>query len=87
MTITLTPEQEKIITEQIGSGHYRSPEDVITQSLGMLNGQEQFIRTNTAELRDAISSGIHQIKRGEVVDGREAIANLKEKLRRPQQGE
>lgn len=73
MTITLTAEQEKIIQEQIGSGHYHSPEDVISQSLGMLSAQEEFIRCNIAELRDAIRTGTEQVKRGDVVDGPKAI--------------
>lgn len=80
MTVTLTAEQEKFITEQVGSGHYRSAADVIAQSLGMLRAQEDFIRSNAAELREKIASGVEQIRRGEVVDGKAAIQNLREKL-------
>jgi putative addiction module CopG family antidote len=81
MTITLTAEQEKIIQEQIGSGNYHSPEDVIGQSLGMLRAQEEFIRSNTAKLRDAIREGLDEIKRGEVVDGPAAITMHMERLK------
>lgn len=87
MTVTLTPEQEKFIEEQLKDGHYRSANDVITQSLGMLQAQELFIETNLSELREKIAVGLGQISRGEVVDGRAAIRNLREKLRKREAGQ
>jgi hypothetical protein len=47
----------------------------------MLRAQEEFIRSNAAELREKIASGMEQIRRGEVVDGRTAIRNPQVKLR------
>lgn len=81
MTVTLTAEQEKFIAEQVGSGHYHSADDVIAQSLGLFRAQEEFLRLNAAELREKIAGGMEQIRRSEVVDGKEAIQNLREKLR------
>jgi hypothetical protein len=46
----------------------------------MLRAQEEFIRSNAAELREKIAAGLEQIRRGEVVDGRTAIRNLRGKL-------
>ncbi len=86
MTVTLTAEQEQFIAEQLKSGHYQSAGDVIAQSLGMLRAQEEFIRTNTAELREKLAVGIEQIRRSEVVDGKTAIQNLREKLHRRERG-
>lgn len=83
MTVTLTAEQEQFIAEQMKHGHYRSASDVITQSLGMLRDQEEFIRTNTAELREKIATGLEQIRRGETVDGRTALRSLRAKLHQP----
>ncbi len=80
MTVTLTAEQEKFIAEQLAGDFYHSATDVIAQSLGMLRAQEEFIRSNAAELREKIATGMEQIRRGEVVDGRTAIRNLQEKL-------
>ena len=86
MTVTLTPEQEKFIAEQLKSGFYRSAEDIIAQRLGMLQAQEMFIDKNVSELREKIASSADQILRGEVVDGRSAIQNLREKLRKREAG-
>ena len=54
MTVTLTVEQEQFIAKQLKGGHYRSVDDVIAQSLGMLRAQEEFIRANAAELREEL---------------------------------
>ncbi len=80
MTVTLPAEQEKFVAEQLAGGHYRSAADVIAQSLGMLRAQEEFIRSNATELREKIAAGMEQIRRGEVVDGKAAIRNLRGKL-------
>ena len=86
MTVTLTAEQEQFITEQLKDGHYRSATDVVARSLGMLRAQEEFIRSNSAELREKIASGMDQIRRGEVVDGRTAIQHLRKKLHQRKRG-
>ena len=36
MRVTLTAEEEQLIAEQLKDGHYRSADDVVAQSLGML---------------------------------------------------
>lgn len=36
MTINLTPEQEKIVKEELKSGHFRSTEELISRALGAL---------------------------------------------------
>jgi len=86
MTVTLTPELEQFVAEQLKTGHYRSAEDVIAQSLGMLRAQEEFIETNAAELREKIAVGLDQIRKGHVVDGRKAMQSLREKLQRRETG-
>ena len=80
MTVTLTAEQEQFVAEQLKSGHYQSAGDVVAQSLGMLQAQEEFIRSNTEELREKIAAGLEQIRRGETVDGPTAVQNLRTKL-------
>jgi hypothetical protein len=52
----------------------------------MLRAQEEFIRSNATELREKIASGVEQIRRGEVVEGKAAIQNLREKLHQRERG-
>ena len=82
MTVTLTAEQEQFIAEQLKGGHYRSADDVVAQSLGMLRAQEEFIRENAAELKEKIAVGMEQIRRGEVLEGETVFNHLLEKNRR-----
>jgi hypothetical protein len=44
--------------------------------------QEKFIRENTTQLREMISVGLGQIKRGETLDGPAAIEKLRQNLPR-----
>jgi antitoxin ParD1/3/4 len=86
LTVALTAEQEQFIAEQLKSGHYHSAADVVAQSLGRLRAQEEFIRSNAAELREKIASGLDQIQRGQTVDGKTAIQGLREELRQRKSG-
>ena len=41
MTIQLKPEQERIIQEEIRSGHFRSPDEVLDHALAALRERSQ----------------------------------------------
>ncbi|MBI5085234.1 MAG: hypothetical protein HZB13_11625 [Acidobacteria bacterium] len=41
MTITLKPDQERIIQEEIRNGHYGSPDEVLDHALAALRAQEE----------------------------------------------
>ena len=41
MNITLTPEQERIVRDELKSGHFRTAEDVISHALEALREKEQ----------------------------------------------
>ena len=74
MNITLNPEREEFLAEQIiKRGHYKSHEEVIGQNLEFLRQQEEFIRQNLEESRKEIDIGIKAADRGELVDGEEVF--------------
>jgi antitoxin ParD1/3/4 len=77
MTITLTPELEKFVAEQIKNGAYRSIDDIIVQSLGMLQAKEEYER-RLAELRGEVDRGLEQAKRGELLDADEVFEKIME---------
>lgn len=41
MTINLTPEQERIVSDALKSGHFRTAEEVISQALVALRDKER----------------------------------------------
>ena len=58
MTITLTSEQEKIISERVESGAYKSAHEVIAASLSLLKAREE----GKDALRQEIMRGITDIE-------------------------
>jgi Arc/MetJ-type ribon-helix-helix transcriptional regulator len=75
--ITLKPEHERIIQEEIQSGHFRSPDEVLDHALAALREKESRLRTavvseervrraqtaaaNIRELRKGLSLGGQKI--------------------------
>ena len=52
MTITLNPEQERIIDEEIKSGHFRTPDEVLDQALAALREKKQARREAVRRIRE-----------------------------------
>lgn len=57
MTITLTPEQEQIIQEQITSGKYSDPSDLISQALQLLLERDKANKKLESLLIEGLDSG------------------------------
>jgi putative addiction module CopG family antidote len=49
MNINLTPEQEKIIREELNSGHFRNVEEVIAEALQALREKERNCDVSAAD--------------------------------------
>ena len=66
MTVTLTTDQEKFITERMSRGGYSSPEKILDEGLKLIRAKEEY-QGRLVELRREIQIGIEQINRGKVV--------------------
>lgn len=51
MTIQLKPEQERIIQEEIRSGHFQSPDEVLDHALAALRAKSNLVQSATAPPR------------------------------------
>jgi antitoxin ParD1/3/4 len=80
MTVTLTAEQEKFIAERLRRGEYPSAEIIVSEGLKLVQAKEEHEK-QLARLRAEINLGLEDIKRGNVLDGREVFARLLEKNR------
>ncbi len=65
MTISLTPELEKLINEKVQSGEYASANEVIRESLRLLEEHEELHRIKYEALKREVDIGVAQIARGE----------------------
>jgi len=55
MTITLTPEQEQIVDDQLRLGFYRTPEDVVASALRALRKVNPRASVGGADQQEAVS--------------------------------
>ncbi|MEM9218871.1 MAG: type II toxin-antitoxin system ParD family antitoxin [Cyanobacteria bacterium P01_F01_bin.150] len=80
MNITLTPDQAALIQQQIHSGQFETVNQAIEAALQLLDKRLQYDRW-VEETQQKIDLAAAQLDRGEGVDGEEAIAQLRAKLR------
>lgn len=65
MDVLLTPELEEFVVEQVKSGFYHSPSEVIAESLRLFRDYEQLNKIKRDQLRHDVQLAIDQIQRGE----------------------
>jgi putative addiction module CopG family antidote len=68
MNINLTPEQEKIVKEELKSGHFHSIEEVIGEALQLLSEKDRPRSTDTANVaqREAVREMLTFVERNRV---------------------
>ena len=62
MHINLTPEQEKIVKDELKSGHFRTVEEVIDEALQVLHEREQPSMPNGVQ-REAVREMLAFVKK------------------------
>lgn len=72
--LTLAPDQAAFVADCVGSGRWRSADDVMRAALDLLERQEATRRTEVARARDLIADGAADLDRGDVVDAERFFA-------------
>lgn len=72
---------EQFVTELVDSGLYQSQSEVIREGLRLLKEREDMKKLRLDDLRREIVRGSEQADRGEVVNGPEALRQIRQ--RRP----
>jgi len=65
MNVSLTPELDRFVKQQVEGGMYCSSSEVIRDGLRLLKEREQLRQIRLEELRKEIAIGIEQLDRGE----------------------
>lgn len=68
MNVSLTPELENLVNEQVKSGLYNSASEVIRESLRLFKEQLMLKEIRRNELRREIMIGIEQMRNGEYTE-------------------
>ena len=76
MNLSLTPEIEQRIADQLNQGHYQSAQEVILAALELLDQRQQYL----TELRQEIAIGATQIEQGQVIDGEQVCDYILNRL-------
>jgi antitoxin ParD1/3/4 len=82
MNISLTPELEQFVDEQVSSGQYQSPSEVVINALSALKEAEAARIRDLEELQTQLRVGITQLDRGEGKpwDAEQMKQHLRERL-------
>jgi antitoxin ParD1/3/4 len=81
MQVILPPELELIVSRQLTNGKYPDPIAVIRAAIELLEQQEENIyQGKLIELQQSAQVGWESSQRGEVVDGKIAMAQIRENL-------
>lgn len=89
MNVSLTPELEQFIQNQVESGKYTSADEVILAGIRLLEERDRIYKGRFEELRQEIGLGIEASEQGQVVDGETVFRQLRQRLqqRRTQAGQ
>lgn len=85
MNVTLKSEQAELIQQQINSGKYQTPEEVIAEALQLLDRRDREYENWVEETRQKVDIAIEELRQGEGIDGELVIAQLKDKLKQARQ--
>ncbi len=90
MNVSLTPELEKFVKKEVGSGLYQTASEVIRAGLRRLQTDKQLERAalpkNQEALEKRLLEGIERFERGEYVDGEEVFRRLYKRIEKAKRG-
>jgi len=77
MNVSLTPELEQFVQGKVESGLYNNASEVIREGLRLLKEHDEV----RLKWRDQIERGWLQARAGQLVDGRQAMSEIKGRLK------
>ena len=80
LNISLTPAAQTFIQEQLDRGKYRSIDEILLAGLELLAAKDTVEKDRYKQLRHDIEIGLAEAERGELVDGVELFARLRQNL-------
>lgn len=88
MNVSLTPELEKFVQHEVGSGLYQTASEVIRAGLRRLKQDQQERLPAMPRTRDELEAQLLQsmeaLDRGEGVDGEEVLRRLRQRIKKAQ---
>lgn len=76
MDVSLTPELERLVREEVASSRYSSTSEVVHDALRLLQERQELRRLRVEELRREIAVGLEADGLGDLHDGEAVMAEL-----------
>ncbi|HEU0015957.1 MAG TPA: type II toxin-antitoxin system ParD family antitoxin [Longimicrobium sp.] len=73
MNVSLTPELEQLVDDQVKTGRYRSASEVVRDALRLFARREERHRQKLDALRAAVQEGFEAMDRGDTAPGEETM--------------
>jgi antitoxin ParD1/3/4 len=77
MNVSLTPELEKFVNDEVRSGRYKSASEVVREGLRLIRPREAKIK----QLRRDIQEGIDELDRGEGIPAEKVFTEMRRKAK------
>jgi antitoxin ParD1/3/4 len=81
MNVSLTPELEQFIADQVAAGRYRSASEAVRAAIRVLEDQEREREMKLQVLRKAVEQGVVELDHGEGLDGEQVFDSVLEGLK------
>lgn len=78
VNISLTPELGAFLQSRVKSGRYQTTSEVVREALRLLQNQEREREHDLKQLKSKLQRGVAQAERGELLDGDEVFAELRQ---------
>ncbi|MCP3960282.1 MAG: type II toxin-antitoxin system ParD family antitoxin [bacterium] len=82
MNVKLSGDAERFVRREVTSGRYESAQEVIRDSLRLLQEREVLEERRRERLGEQIEVGLAQLNRGEGIPGKQVFEALRDKSRR-----
>lgn len=82
MVVTLPPQLEQLVQDQVASGRYGSPSEVVSEALRLLLERDELQQIRFRELKKDVSIGIAEAELGQLIPSAEVFRKLREQQER-----
>lgn len=77
MTVSVTPQLDRFVKEQVASGKYASSSEVVRAGLRLLADQEEERTHRQAALKRFVQDGLDDLRSGKVVEAKSVFARVR----------
>ncbi len=87
MNISLKPEQEQFVQEQLAQGQYQSADEVVAKALKLLQQKQQEYEAWKEDVRAKVDEAVASLERGEGLDGETIVNQILERFQKAREAQ